>query len=281
MMPVYNGEKTLERAISSILHQTYFNWKCYIFNDGSTDGTKNILDSLTDPRFVILNFNRNRGRPWARQAILDVVEGDYLGFLDSDDFLHPEKLRLQVEILSKTSVSLVSCGNACFGENNKIQSKRGEGHGKKENYKMGTMPKMAMRTSLVLLSLAKEINFDQRLKYAQDTDFLIKYLSIGKSFIIQDQILYYYSEYNSVSKNKILITNFYGLIVYKQFFKTRPLFAIARVLITISKIIMKILVYPFVDAEFYLSKRGKAPNLQDIQNYNDTLELVATENKLI
>jgi glycosyltransferase involved in cell wall biosynthesis len=115
MMPVYNGEKTLPLAIASLLHQTYLYWKCYIVNDGSTDGTKGYLDSLNDVRFVIIHFENNKGRPYARQAALDIAEGKYLAFLDADDFYHPQKLEKQIEAFDKNrDIDLVSCGMASF-----------------------------------------------------------------------------------------------------------------------------------------------------------------------
>lgn len=281
MMPVYNGEKTLPLAIASLIHQTYPYWKCYIVNDGSTDGTKELLDNLTDPRFVIIHFKKNQGRPYARQAALDAAEGKYLAFLDADDFYHPEKLKLQVETFAKYNVSLVSCGNASFDSAKELKSVRGLGTTKVQIYKMGTIPMVAMRTSMVLLSISKSIKFDSKLKYAQDTDFIIKYLTIGTSFLVQDKVLYYYSEFDSVSKNKIIVTNLYGIHIYRHLFKKTPLFALKKILTNIIKIFFKLLLYPFVDANFYLKRRGLNPNKEIIQDYKNTLgEILRLKDKI-
>lgn len=123
MMPVYNGEKTLPLAVASLIHQTYSHWKCYIVNDGSTDGTKAYLDSLRDDRFVIIHFEKNKGRPYARQAALDLAEGKYLDFLDADDFYHSEKLEKQVkEFKDNNELALVSCILASFDSNDTLKS---------------------------------------------------------------------------------------------------------------------------------------------------------------
>lgn len=256
MMPVYNVEKTLPLAIASLIHQTYPYWKCYIVNDGSTDGTKELLDNLKDPRFVIIHFDKNKGRPYARQAALDAAEGKYLAFLDADDFYHPEKLKLQVETFSKHEVSLVSCGNASFDAAKELKSVRGLGTLTLQRHKTGTTPIMAMRTSMVLMSTAKLIKFDPRLKYAQDTDYLSKYLSIEKSYIVQDKVLYYYSEFESVTGTKILKTRWYGLIRLTSLFKHAPFRVLLSTAILIFKWIATAILLPIVGAEFFLGKRG-------------------------
>ena len=73
IMPVYNGEQTLKYAIASLMRQTYENWICIIVNDGSTDNTRVILDSLIDPRFQIYHLEKN-GYKRAEREILRIVK---------------------------------------------------------------------------------------------------------------------------------------------------------------------------------------------------------------
>ena len=226
MMPVYNGEKTLPLAIKSIEAQTYQNWKCYIVNDGSTDSTKEILDALTDPRFVIIHFNENKGRPIARQTSLDAAEGEYIAFLDADDIFHTEKLEKQVKILeAHKNVDLVSCGNLCYGNNFTPISYRGVGKGLIQEYNVDKKVSMALRTSLLRLKECKKVSFKSDLMLAEDTDFLEKFLP-NRKYIIQDEILYYYSEFDSVDKNKILTTEFYSLMQYKSLLFRQPVYSL-------------------------------------------------------
>src|SRR5699024_5956586 len=161
-----------------LLHQTYNNWKCYIVNDGSTDGTKNILNNLNDPRFVVIHFKKNKGRPYARQAALEAAEGKYLAFLDADDFYHPEKLALQVKIMQDFShIYLVSCIMASFDQDLQLRSVRPQNGfitPKKYDFRKEFIPSRA--GSLVLLDEAKFTGYDMTLKYAQDTDFFSRYL---------------------------------------------------------------------------------------------------------
>lgn len=278
MMPVYNGEKTLPLAIKSIEAQTYQNWKCYIVNDGSTDSTKEILDALTDPRFVVIHFNENKGRPIARQTSLDAAEGEYIAFLDADDIFHPEKLEKQVRILENhKDIDLVSCGNLCYGNNFTPVSYRGLGKGIVQEYNDDKKVTMALRTSLLRLKECKKVNFQSNLKYAEDTDFLEKYLP-NRKYIIQDEILYYYSEFESVSKYKILKTNIYGIILFSKSFNETPLKTTKNIIKNLLKISVKIILYPFVDANFYLNKRGENVTDQQKNEFKEIIRIISKSN---
>lgn len=274
MMPVYNGEKTLPLAIKSIEAQTYQNWKCYIVNDGSIDSTKEILDALTDPRFVIIHFNENKGRPIARQTSLDAAEGEYIAFLDADDIFHPEKLEKQVKILeAHKNVDLVSCGNLCYGNNFTPISYRGVGKGLIQEYNVDKKVSMALRTSLLRLKECKKVSFKSDLMLAEDTDFLEKFLP-NRKYIIQDEILYYYSEFDSVDKNKILTTEFYSLMQYKSLLFRQPVYSLKNMSKNGIKLLVKALLYPFVDADFYLKRRGSTPDDLQILEFTNVVKLL-------
>src|SRR5690554_4653607 len=192
MIPVYNGEKTLPLAIASLIHQTYPYWKCYIVNDGSTDGTKELLDNLSDPRFVVIHFEKNQGRPYARQAALDAAEGKYLAFLDADDFYHPSKLLKQVEILEqKQDVYLVSCGMGSFDQELSLKAVRAKESSHEGYYTIDKKLIPARAPSLIRLQYAQKVKYNLKQKLNQDTDFLARYLH-GRKYIVIDEVLYYY-----------------------------------------------------------------------------------------
>lgn len=269
MMPVYNGEKTLSLAISSLQKQTYPFWKCYIVNDGSTDGTKEILDGLTDPRFVIIHFEQNKGRPYARQAALNVAEGEYLVFLDADDFYHPEKLEFQVGIMREfPNIFLVSCIMASFDNNYELRSVRpmnGFTKPKKYDFRKEFTPSRA--GSLVLLDHAKSIQYDLTLEYAEDTDFFSRYLK-DKEYLVLNKVLYYYSEFESVTKQKILETYKYKFLRTQKKIRFYPI----KVSIDLIKILLKwFLIYIVLiikGHEFLLKKRGSPATPEDIEVFN-------------
>jgi glycosyltransferase involved in cell wall biosynthesis len=257
MIPVYNGEKTLPLALASLKAQTYLYWKAYIVNDGSTDGTKAYLDSLTDERFVIIHLNENKGRPYARQVALDAAEGKYLAFLDADDFYHPEKLGRQVDVLNiNPSIHLTSSGNASYDSNYNLLTYRGVGVGSIHDFKIGKENPCTLRTSMVILKDAKIVRFNLKLKFAQDVDFIERYLN-GKNYNVTEEIGYYYSEFVSVSGKKILKTRWYGLLSQFSSFKYNPFGVSKNIGILLIKWFLTFSLLPFVGVDFLLKNRGK------------------------
>src|SRR5688500_8449337 len=99
MMPVYNGESSVRFALCSVLAQTHEDWECIVVDDGSVDRTPDILARFRNPRSVVLTLPENRGRGVARQIALDAASGEYLAFLDADDWMYPRKLGRQLQVL--------------------------------------------------------------------------------------------------------------------------------------------------------------------------------------
>lgn len=96
LMNCYNGEKYLKEAIDSVYAQTYDNWEIVFINNQSTDQSRSIAESygekvkiIDTPKFMTLGEGRNFG--------VGYCDGDFLCFLDVDDYFRPEKLKLQVE----------------------------------------------------------------------------------------------------------------------------------------------------------------------------------------
>lgn len=89
-VPVYNGQETIKKCISSLQSQTYRNIEIIIVNDGSTDDTYNICSELAknDNRISVVSIH-NSGVSNARNCIIEKATGDYLCFVDADDFLMP------------------------------------------------------------------------------------------------------------------------------------------------------------------------------------------------
>lgn len=85
ILPVFNSQKYIRKAVRSVLNQTFTDFELIIVNDGSTDDTINILNSFSDSRIEIIN-QPNMGPGAARNNALEVAKGDYIMFLDSDDW---------------------------------------------------------------------------------------------------------------------------------------------------------------------------------------------------
>ena len=108
--PVFDGDLVLRDAVASMCAQTCADWEWIIVNDGSTDGTKTFLDTLSDPRIVVVH-QANAGVSAARNAALDRARGDYVTFLDADDILPPDALRVRSAVLdAQRGVDIVHGG---------------------------------------------------------------------------------------------------------------------------------------------------------------------------
>lgn len=117
IMPVYNGQKYLAEAISSILHQSYENWELIIIDDGSTDDSLQVAKEFGDPRLRILVNEQNRGVAFSLNRAIRESRGEYVARMDSDDIARPERLKVQVEFLKNNpSISIVGSAIQCFGE---------------------------------------------------------------------------------------------------------------------------------------------------------------------
>lgn len=109
IMPCYNGERFIFKAIDSVLKQDYDNWELIVCDDNSTDGSKSIIEHFYDDRInYILNESGN-GVASARNSCIAEAKGQYICFLDCDDFWIPEKLSTQIYAMRKHNY------NVCHG----------------------------------------------------------------------------------------------------------------------------------------------------------------------
>ena len=95
VLPTYDRERTLRRAINSVLGQSHREFELIVVDDASTDGTSKLVDSIRDPRLHYLRLSRNRGAAGARNAGIEVATGDWIAFQDSDDEWLENKLAAQ------------------------------------------------------------------------------------------------------------------------------------------------------------------------------------------
>ncbi|TKB47444.1 glycosyltransferase family 2 protein [Thalassotalea mangrovi] len=109
--PVYNGEEYLPKTVASLLGQDYENIELILVNDGSSDGSARLLESLRnqDPRIKVFH-QENAGVGATRNFAVSQACGDFLAFCDQDDIWHQTKLSKQVPLFGNPKVGLVYCG---------------------------------------------------------------------------------------------------------------------------------------------------------------------------
>ncbi len=110
IIPVYNTEKYIERCIKSVLKQTYENIEIICVDDGSTDKSGIILDRLgnQDNRLIVIH-KTNEGVTEARNAALEHASGEYIGFVDSDDYIDENMYEELVRVIEKNDVDIAAC----------------------------------------------------------------------------------------------------------------------------------------------------------------------------
>lgn len=119
IIPVYNVEKYLHVCLDSVLNQTFSDWEAICVNDGSTDGSVSVLmdNAARDERIKVINQS-NAGTATARNTGLRAAKGDYIFFLDSDDWLEPDSLRILASRLNGEDI-------LCFSGKRYIESSGG------------------------------------------------------------------------------------------------------------------------------------------------------------
>lgn len=110
IIPTYNYGHFIKEAIKSVLSQSYSDLEVIVVDDGSADGTRNIISSIKDSRISYI-YQVNQGLASARNSGIEIASGEYIGFLDADDIWMPNKLELQLSRFKKRSdVGLVYTG---------------------------------------------------------------------------------------------------------------------------------------------------------------------------
>lgn len=107
IIPVYNVTSFLRQCITSVLNQTYKNIEVIAVDDKSTDDSLDILKSYDDERLIIVEQSTNQGQAAARNKGLDIATGEYIQFVDSDDFIELDMVEKIVNVLKKTSVDFI------------------------------------------------------------------------------------------------------------------------------------------------------------------------------
>ena len=118
--PNYNCGKFIALTIESVLAQTYTNWEMIIQDDCSTDNSYEIACryAKADPRIKVFRNGKNSGAALTRNYAIEVSQGEYLAFLDSDDIWFPEKLEKQIDFMQKNNCDFVFSEYEQIGEDN-------------------------------------------------------------------------------------------------------------------------------------------------------------------
>lgn len=112
IIPTYNRANSLERAIKSVINQTYKNLEIIVVDDNSTDNTEEIVKSFSDDRIKYVRHFQNKGSSSARNTGIKNSQGEFIAFLDSDDEYLPEKIEKSIQVFNSAAENIgMVCSN--------------------------------------------------------------------------------------------------------------------------------------------------------------------------
>ena len=243
----YNSEEFLNECIDSVLNQSYSNLELVIIDNKSIDNTKNIINAYSDkrikyfetPKFITLGKARNFGHT--------KVKGEYVGFLDSDDYWEEDKLKDSIYLFDKNN-GVVYSDVTYFYNNGSFKL-----YDKRRAYNGNCFEKLLIDYSLCLSSVlfSKEqidrysIEFDETYEVCEDYDFFIRLAAKTQLiFVNKPHVNYRIHDNNLTSKKRLL------------FFKEKEI--IINSLPSLNfKIKEKVLYRNQIEKAIYFGKKGK------------------------
>lgn len=209
IIPVYNTEKYLHKCIDSVLQQTYNEYEIIIVNDGSTDSSAEILHSYEKSfRCIQVVTQPNKGLGGARNTGIDRATGDYLVFLDSDDYLREDMLEVINQMLEKQMFDVIAFDAYTVNQDGTVQSIcSARRHGESCTNLSGRDLLMMEPTSCFKVyrkSLFQEnkIYFPEKLWYEDFATIPRIALHVEKMAYIKEPLYYYLQNPNSITHSR-------------------------------------------------------------------------------
>jgi len=204
VMPVYNGESHLKEAIDSILNQTYSDFEFLIINDGSTDGSEDIILSYQDDRIKYILNEANLGIVKTLNKGIVLASNKYIARMDADDISMPHRFERQLAYM-EANPDIAACGSNIlkFYNDDLKQTKSSNVKTEEKELKIRAIfytafwhPTMLLRTKIL-----KDHHLRYRLdyKYAQDKALWIDISKHGALTNVKEPLLYYRVHENQVS----------------------------------------------------------------------------------
>ena len=224
LMPVYNAEKYLNETIDTIKNQSFSNWELIIVDDGSIDNSKEICTKLmNDDKRIKYIFQENLGVSHTRNVALENAQGKYIVFVDSDDLIHEDYLKILINSIEKNNSDISVCNfiERKISNTGKIEDITREFY-LKEVMEMSEMKDYIMDfgNSGLLNPLWNKIykreiiennniTFDEKVETGEDFIFNLQYFRKVKKISFIKDSLYYYIRRNNNSITYKYIENMY------------------------------------------------------------------------
>lgn len=205
IIPSYNREKTIERAVMSVLNQTYKDLELIVVDDCSKDNTVEVLKSIKDDRFKIIELEKNSGACVARNVGVENAQGDYIAFQDSDDEWLLDKLEKQMAIFEKENVDLVFCAFNRLGLGKNLTCPK-LSEGIVERKTLLEDSRISTQTLIGKKECFENVKFDPEMPRLQDYDITIRLSKKYSIYFVNKPLvnMYVQNDSISISKNKMI-----------------------------------------------------------------------------
>ncbi len=228
VVPTFNRLKVLERSVGSVINQSYSNWELIIVDDGSTDDTveKAAIFEKEDSRIQFFQRPNSltKGANTCRNLGINKAKGDYIAFLDSDDFWQPNRLTNLSEFILSTQAKAIYSGASVITENGIEYRKSRAIYSEESIFDFLLDYETYSQTSSMVVynDISKNLKFNESLQRHQDFDFFIRVGELTAwSFFESNDILVY----NDQSKKKVIdftsCVDFYELHKHKSLKKEK------------------------------------------------------------
>ena len=199
IVPVYNVAQYLEKSIASIQKQTYQNLEIILVDDGATDESGRLCDAIAeqDDRVSVLH-KKNEGLSQARNDGMKQAHGDYLIFIDSDDYIHPEMIQSLYEQLIQEDADVSSCGvmNVYANDESPQSANQDEyfvcdSQTFLKEYLIGEKIPGTICNKLIKREIATALSFPKGLIY-EDAYYHFDLIKLAKKYVVNTKPYYYY-----------------------------------------------------------------------------------------
>ena len=203
IVPIYNSKKHIKECITSIINQTYKNLEIIVVNDCTPDKSMKYVKKFNDKRIKIINLKKNSGVAFARNAGIDASNGDYICFIDSDDYWNLNKIDIQIKLMKKCDFEFIYSDYEYL----KLNGKRHRVNVPKSITYKEALKNTTIFTSTVMFNmkyLTKEDIYMPLIKRGQDTACWWQVLKKGiTAHGINEVLSIYRVGENTLSSNKI------------------------------------------------------------------------------
>jgi glycosyltransferase involved in cell wall biosynthesis len=220
IIPTYNRGHVIQRAIQSVLDQTYKDLEVIVIDDGSKDDTRSVLEQQceADSRIRCLFVDSNKGAQAARNMGIRASQGEWISFLDSDDYWYPQSLEVRLIAAQQQRVKVVHSGFEVIRENGIQESLRIPCLGDRAYRALLTHPGPVFQALLVAREAFEKIGYlDEDISAYQEWDTsirLARYYKFG--FVPESTFVYDCRGTNTISKDLLRNAAGYEQIVRKH-----------------------------------------------------------------